>query len=125
MPTTVNDYPSPVNPTGGESAERTAAKKPPRRAGGRRARRRSIRIRCASFAVALFIGGWAVIGVQMASGHDPELAAANKRNTLAVDQTATTAAKSATAKRSSAAASTSATTTKSSSGATSVSTHQS
>jgi hypothetical protein len=133
MRDTVVDYPPPAEPT------RVVPVIDPRRH-GRRARRRGIRIRVATLAVALFIGAWAVIGVQMASGHDPALAATNKRSTLAVDQTAATAAKTAAAKRSSAAATTSSTTTgsssgssssasastaSSSSGTTSVSTHQS
>jgi uncharacterized membrane protein YgcG len=117
----VLDYPPPRHPVralpvvprdepGGPTDTRSPRSRP-----GRRARRRSIRIRVAALAVTMFIAAWAVIGVQMATGHDPALAASTKRDTVAVEQTATTSAKSAAAKRASAASTTNGDTTGSSS----------
>ena len=55
-------------------------------------RRRSIRLRVTALALAVFVAAWVVIGVQLASGHDPALSASAKRAAV----TATTGSSGAT-----------------------------
>lgn len=59
----------------------------------RAARARLIRRRVATGAVTLFVGAWALIAVELVTGHDPALAA-HKSTTSSSGSSATTAASS-------------------------------
>jgi hypothetical protein len=69
---------------------------PPPRRKGRAARTHALRLRATALAITLFIAAWVVIGVQMASGHDPRLSKSSTAVAATVSTPTTTSGNSTT-----------------------------